>query len=113
MTGNLSSGAVAMIDRSLSSDKAKFNDLGIGVAERLSISTSSFKVLIFSFCLTPKRCSSSIINKPRSLNLIFPCNKACVPMTISISPEPRSCSNFSFSLRVIFLDNAAMLIPLS
>ena len=29
--------------------RAKFNDLGMGVAERLIISTSSFKDLIFSF----------------------------------------------------------------
>ena len=34
LTDNLSSGAVAIIDKSFNSDKAKFNDLGIGVADR-------------------------------------------------------------------------------
>ena len=60
------------MDKSFNSDKAKFNDRGIGVADRLNISTSSLRDLIFSFCRTPNRCSSSIINNPRSLNLILP-----------------------------------------
>ena len=38
---------MAIIDRSFNSVKAKFNDLGMGVAERLIISTSSFKDLIY------------------------------------------------------------------
>jgi len=48
-TGKRSSGAVAIIDRSFNSVSVKFNDLGMGVADRLIISTSSFKDLIFSF----------------------------------------------------------------
>ena len=38
-----------MIEKSLSSAKAKFKDLGIGVADKLNISTSSFMDLTFSF----------------------------------------------------------------
>ena len=34
LTDNLFSGAVAIIDKSFSSAKAKFNDLGIGVADK-------------------------------------------------------------------------------
>ena len=56
------------MDKSFNSVRAKFNDLGIGVAERLIISTSSLRVLIFSFCLTPNLCSSSIITNPNDLN---------------------------------------------
>ncbi len=59
---------------------------GIGVAERLNTSTSSLSSLIFSFCATPKRCSSSMISSPRSLKLTSLESRRCVPMTISTSP---------------------------
>ena len=38
--------------------------LGIGVAERDNKSTPGRTALMLSLCLTPNRCSSSIINKP-------------------------------------------------
>ncbi len=40
---------------------------GIGVAESAITSTLSLSWRSSSFCLTPKRCSSSMISRPRSL----------------------------------------------
>ena len=48
--------------------KAAGGDLGIGVAVRESTSMFFFISLIFSLCLTPNLCSSSITRSPRSLN---------------------------------------------
>ena len=41
----------------------------------------------FSLCSTPKRCSSSIINSPRSLNPTSPLNRRCVPISTSTRPD--------------------------
>ena len=69
---------------------AIFNVLGIGVAVRVRISTSARIALTFSFCRTPKRCSSSTISKPRSWNLISLESSLCVPTTISTLPSATS-----------------------
>ena len=60
--------------------------LGIGVAVRVSTSTFFFSCLIFSLCLTPKRCSSSITNSPKSLNSTSFDSRRWVPMTTSTPP---------------------------
>ena len=73
--------------------------LGIGVAVIVRTSTLFFSFLIFSLSFTPKRCSSSIINKPKSLNSTSLLNTLCVPTTTSTSPSfsfftTSSCSFF-------------------
>ena len=59
---------------------------GIGVALSVSTSTLIFSFFIASLACTPKRCSSSTISRPRSLNLTPSCSSRCVPMTQSTSP---------------------------
>ena len=51
---------------------------GIGVAVRVSTSTSVRSALSFSLSRTPKRCSSSMTTRPKSLNRVFPCSNRCV-----------------------------------
>ena len=63
--------------------------LGIGVAVIVKTSTLVFNCFIFSFAFTPKRCSSSIINNPKSLNSTSLLSNLCVPTTISISPKAK------------------------
>jgi len=47
--------------------------LGMGVAERVKTSIFVLIFLIFSFCLTPNLCSSSITSKPKfSILISFP-----------------------------------------
>ena len=60
--------------------------LGIGVAERVSASISLRISFICSLWPTPKRCSSSIIRRPRSLNRTDFESSLCVPTTTSIVP---------------------------
>ena len=59
---------------------------GIGVA--LMVTTSTFFLICFSrsLCFTPKRCSSSTITRPRSLNTTSFESSRCVPIAISTLP---------------------------
>src|SRR5699024_8411595 len=84
--GNLFSGGVSIIDKSLIPNIDMCNVLGIGVAVKVNTSTFVLISLIFSLCLTPNRCSSSTINKPKSLYTMSFDNNLCVPMTISTLP---------------------------
>ena len=59
---------------------------GMGVADSDSTSTLVRRALSVSLCSTPKRCSSSMMTRPRSLNLIFGFSSLCVPMTMSTPP---------------------------
>mmetsp|Transcript_35109 Transcript_35109/g.71882 ORF Transcript_35109/g.71882 Transcript_35109/m.71882 type:complete len:204 (+) Transcript_35109:583-1194(+) len=59
---------------------------GMGVAERVSTSTPLQMSLSRSFCLTPKRCSSSTTSRPRSRKAIPLLRRAWVPITRSTSP---------------------------
>src|SRR5205823_12285303 len=43
---------------------------------------------------TPKRCSSSITTRPRSLKTTSPEISRCVPITISTPPSRNSCKTF-------------------
>ena len=79
-------GGVAMIDRSRMPDIAMFSVRGIGVAVRVRMSTSARSAFRRSLCRTPKRCCSSMITRPRSLNLICSLSSLCVPTTMSIWP---------------------------
>ena len=59
-----------MIENSLRPSIAIPSVRGIGVAVKVKISTSARSALRASFCLTPKRCSSSTITKPKLANLV-------------------------------------------
>ena len=73
----------------------------MGVAVSVSTSTFSFNFLIFSLWVTPNRCSSSIINSPRSLNCTSADNTRWVPMTISTWPFSKSVTVFLISPGVL------------
>ena len=79
-------GAVAITEKSRmpSSDIASVR--GIGVAVSVSTSTSARSCFSASFWRTPKRCSSSMITRPRRLSFTSRDSSLCVPMTMSISP---------------------------
>ncbi|MNS96837.1 hypothetical protein D3C72_1311530 [compost metagenome] len=81
-----------MIDRSRMPDTAMFSVRGIGVAVRVRMSTSLRSALSCSFWRTPKRCSSSMITRPRFLIFTSSCSSLCVPMTMSILPSARSAT---------------------
>ena len=64
-----------MTERSRAPIKLNCSVLGIGVAVRVRVSIVDLNVLSLSFTPTPNFCSSSIINKPTSLNFTsFPTN---------------------------------------
>ena len=89
-TAKRRAGGVAIMDRSRIPLKAMFKVRGIGVAVRVNISTSARIALIRSLSRTPKRCSSSTIIKPKSLNWTLSCRILCVPITISTLPSAKS-----------------------
>jgi hypothetical protein len=59
---------------------------GIGVADIVSTSTVRRMRLSRSLCVTPKRCSSSMMTSPRSENFTSCEISRCVPMRMSICP---------------------------
>mmetsp|Transcript_3192 Transcript_3192/g.9608 ORF Transcript_3192/g.9608 Transcript_3192/m.9608 type:complete len:298 (-) Transcript_3192:80-973(-) len=63
---------------------------GMGVAESVRTSTVLAACLIFSFCLTPKRCSSSTTNSPSSLYTTLFESSACVPTITFTAPDVMS-----------------------
>ena len=89
-----SRGGVSISDMSRSPTSDMCNVRGIGVAE--SASASTFLRISFSrsLCATPKRCSSSTINSPRSANFTSFESKRCVPITTSTFPASRSARTF-------------------
>ena len=76
-----------MVDMSRRPDRAMFSVRGMGVAER--VSTSTWRLISFrrSLWVTPKRCSSSMMSSPRSLNSIPFCSSLWVPMRTSTRPS--------------------------
>ena len=78
-----------------------FSVRGIGVAESVRTSTFLHSDFSFSFCATPKRCSSSIITRPKSRNFTSFETRRWVPTTISISPrfKRRIISSCCFGVR--------------
>ena len=85
--------------------------LGIGVADKVKVSTFIANFLIFSFCATPNLCSSSIINNPKFLKLISFCSNLCVPMITSIFPFAKSSKLACCSLLVLNLLKDCILTP--
>ena len=59
---------------------------GMGVAVSVSTSISARRFFSASFWRTPKRCSSSMITRPRSRNFTSLDSSLWVPMTMSILP---------------------------
>ena len=59
---------------------------GIGVALIEMTSTLSLSWRSSSFCLTPKRCSSSTMSSPRSFARTSRLSRRCVPMRMSTLP---------------------------
>ena len=60
---------------------------GIGVALKVSTSILLAHSFHFSFCATPKRCSSSTTSMPKSLKTTFLLSSEWVPMRTSIEPS--------------------------
>ncbi len=94
-------GAVAMTLKSRKPSSASPSVRGMGVAVRVSTSTSARNCFIASLWRTPKRCSSSMMSRPRFLNRVFSLSSLCVPTTISTVPAsmPASAALISFCER--------------
>ena len=90
-----------MVERSRMPLMAMFSVRGMGVAERVSMSTPMKFSLSFSLCFTPKRCSSSMMTRPRSWNFTSLDSSRWVPTTMSTLPacRPRRVSFCCFVVR--------------
>ena len=75
-----------MVDISRMPESAMFSVRGMGVAERVRVSTCRAFSRSRSLAATPKRCSSSMMSSPRSWNATFFCNNLWVPMSRSTLP---------------------------
>ena len=75
-----------MADISRMPDRAMFSVRGMGVAERVRVSTCSARFRSCSLAATPKRCSSSMMSRPRSWKTTFFCSSLWVPMSRSTFP---------------------------
>ena len=86
-TGCRSSGGVRIVDISRMPVSDISSVRGIGVALIVSTSTAVRIGLRNSLCSTPKRCSSSTMTRPRSLNCTDFDSSRWVPMTTSTVPS--------------------------
>ena len=86
ITASRSSGGVSITLILLMPDRDIWSVRGMGVALSASTSTPSLRSFSFSFCLTPKRCSSSITSSPRSWKRVSFLKREWVDMTMSTSP---------------------------
>ena len=91
VTGWRLGGGVAITLRSRAPISEKCSVRGIGVAESVSVSTFTFSSLSLSLVFTPNFCSSSIISRPRSLNLMSLFVSRCVPIRMSVLPSATRC----------------------
>jgi len=80
----------------------------MGVAVSVSTSTLSFSVFRRSLWRTPKRCSSSTMSSPRSLNFTSSERSRWVPMTMSTSPFAMRCTSAASSFVLRKRDNTSM-----
>lgn len=85
--GCRSSGGVRMVDISRMPVKPISSVRGIGVADMARTSTCVRRCFMASLCSTPNRCSSSMMIRPRSLNLTSGLSSRWVPITTSTAPE--------------------------
>ena len=91
-TGRRPSGGVSITEMSRSPARLICSVRGIGVAESESTSTFSFSWRSSSFCLTPKRCSSSTITSPRSSARTSRESSRWVPIRMSTLPSAKRAS---------------------
>ncbi len=82
-----SRGGVSMIERSRRPERERCSERGIGVADIARTSIEVRHSLSFSFCATPKRCSSSTISRPRSRKARSLPSIRCVAMRMSTAPS--------------------------
>ena len=78
-----------------------FSVRGMGVAERVRASTWRLISLSRSLWVTPKRCSSSMMSRPRSWNCTLFCSSLWVPMSTSTAPRLRASRMRFCSLAVV------------
>ncbi|MNS89231.1 hypothetical protein D3C72_1232370 [compost metagenome] len=101
-------GAVAMMEKSRKPSSAMPRVRGIGVAVRVSTSTSARSAFSASFWRTPNRCSSSMMTRPRRVNFTSSDSSLCVPMTMSMVPSAMPLNACVISLPLRKRDNSAM-----
>ena len=99
----MSCGGSDIADISLIPTTDIWSVLGIGVAVIVNTSTVDLYCFIFSLSFTPKRCSSSIINSPKSLHFTSLLKSLCVPITISTFLSSSSFTVFFCSFCVLNL----------
>ena len=80
---------------------------GIGVADMARTSTFVRSALRCSLCSTPKRCSSSMMTRPRSLKRTPEVSSRCVPMTTSTVPSATPSTAAFASASLLNRDSAA------
>ena len=83
-------GGTESAEMSRSPDRDMCRVRGMGVAVRVSRSTSARSCLKCSLWVTPKRCSSSMITRPSRWKRTSLERIRCVPTTMSTSPEARA-----------------------
>ena len=83
---------------------------GMGVADIARTSTVVRNFFNDSFCSTPKRCSSSTITNPKSLNCTSFESIRCVPITTSTDPAAKLAKISLLSLAVLKRDSPATFI---
>ena len=79
-TARRSTGGVAMMLISRTPDSASCKVRGIGVAVSVRTCTSALSCFSFSFCATPKCCSSSTMTRPRWAKRTSFASSAWVPI---------------------------------
>jgi hypothetical protein len=97
-TASRSVGGVVIIDRSRRPPSAMFMVRGMGVAVSVSTSTSARSDLSRSLSRTPKRCSSSMMTRPRFLKPTVCWSSLWVPITMSTAPDCSPAMTRSTSL---------------
>ena len=101
------SGAVAITEKDRIPSRLMASVRGIGVAVRVKTSTSARSFLSTSFCLTPKRCSSSMTTNPKRAKFTFSDKSLCVPTTISIVPFSRPSRTCALCLALLKRESSA------
>src|ERR1039458_8759913 len=94
-------GGVSITDKSRRPNNDMCSVRGMGVALMATASTPLQISLSRSLCLTPKRCSSSMMTSPRSFHSTSFEKSRCVPTTRSTLPSAMSTSTalISFAVR--------------
>ena len=103
-----SSGGVAMMERSRTPARLMWSVRGMGVAVRVSTSTSLRSFFRRSLWATPKRCSSSTTRSPRSRKETSLASSRWVPTRTSTFPAAASARTLRTSSGVFMRETASM-----